>query len=272
MIEATDAALAEGEPHATPTSTYVIPHQANRRIIDAAAKHLDLPADKRRRSPSTATATRAPPRFRSRCPRRYEAGRLKDGDMIVFVGFGGGLSWGAVAWRWVERDAHRRRLSRTGLAGVGMGADVARAYPAAAAALPRGQARCWATTCSRCAPTGPKSSCARRATASRRSSSTNVALARAVGDVLAPVVSAGHSFGEYCSLTIAGALTLRGRARARQPARARDARAAAQLARGGDGGGAGARRRAAARRGRRPRSRAAPAACSSRTSTNPGKS
>jgi [acyl-carrier-protein] S-malonyltransferase len=34
----------------------------------------------------------------------------------------------------------------------------------------------------------------------------NVALALAVGDALAPAVSAGHSFGEYCSLTIAGAL------------------------------------------------------------------
>jgi [acyl-carrier-protein] S-malonyltransferase len=37
---------------------------------------------------------------------------------------------------------------------------------------------------------------------------TNVAIYRAVETVgLAPVVSAGHSFGEYCSLTIAGALT-----------------------------------------------------------------
>jgi 3-oxoacyl-[acyl-carrier-protein] synthase III len=25
---------------------------------------------------------------------------LRDGDVIVFVGFGGGLSWGAVAWKW----------------------------------------------------------------------------------------------------------------------------------------------------------------------------
>ena len=29
----------------------------------------------------------------------YAAGKLHDGDVIVFVGFGGGLSWGAVAWR-----------------------------------------------------------------------------------------------------------------------------------------------------------------------------
>jgi [acyl-carrier-protein] S-malonyltransferase len=36
---------------------------------------------------------------------------------------------------------------------------------------------------------------------------TNVALYFAVGDVLQPVVSAGHSFGEFCSLTISGALS-----------------------------------------------------------------
>lgn len=35
---------------------------------------------------------------------------------------------------------------------------------------------------------------------------TNLALYRAVGDGLSPVVSAGHSFGEFCSLVIAGAL------------------------------------------------------------------
>jgi len=36
---------------------------------------------------------------------------------------------------------------------------------------------------------------------------TNVALYAAVGDALAPVASAGHSFGEFCSLTIAKALS-----------------------------------------------------------------
>lgn len=36
---------------------------------------------------------------------------------------------------------------------------------------------------------------------------TNVALYAAVGELLSPVVSAGHSFGEFCSLTISGALS-----------------------------------------------------------------
>ena len=30
----------------------------------------------------------------------HAAGRLKRGDIIIFVGFGGGLSWGALAWKW----------------------------------------------------------------------------------------------------------------------------------------------------------------------------
>jgi 3-oxoacyl-[acyl-carrier-protein] synthase-3 len=29
-----------------------------------------------------------------------EAGKIKDGDVIVMVGFGGGLTWGAIAIRW----------------------------------------------------------------------------------------------------------------------------------------------------------------------------
>lgn len=36
---------------------------------------------------------------------------------------------------------------------------------------------------------------------------TNVALYAAVGELLEPVVSAGHSFGEFCSLTVARALS-----------------------------------------------------------------
>jgi len=30
----------------------------------------------------------------------FEAGKIKDDDVIVMVGFGGGLTWGAIALRW----------------------------------------------------------------------------------------------------------------------------------------------------------------------------
>ena len=30
----------------------------------------------------------------------WEAGKIKDDDVIVMVGFGGGLTWGAICMRW----------------------------------------------------------------------------------------------------------------------------------------------------------------------------
>jgi [acyl-carrier-protein] S-malonyltransferase len=60
----------------------------------------------------------------------------------------------------------------------------------------------------------------------------NLALYAALGKALTPIVSAGHSFGEYCSLTIAGALTFEN-ALALVNARGCAMQAAAQLAPGG---------------------------------------
>jgi 3-oxoacyl-[acyl-carrier-protein] synthase-3 len=98
MIEATDSALHKAGLSRAEIS-YVIPHQANRRIIDAAAKQLEMLGDKviitvdRYGNTSSASIPIA-------LSETYAAGKLHDGDVIVFVGFGGGLSWGAVAWRW----------------------------------------------------------------------------------------------------------------------------------------------------------------------------
>jgi 3-oxoacyl-[acyl-carrier-protein] synthase-3 len=98
MIESTDAALAKAGIAPTDIA-FVIPHQANRRIIDAAAKHLNVLSDKvvitvdRFGNTSSASIPIA-------LSETYAAGKLRDGDLIVFVGFGGGLSWGAVAWKW----------------------------------------------------------------------------------------------------------------------------------------------------------------------------
>ena len=61
---------------------------------------------------------------------------------------------------------------------------------------------------------------------------TNVALYAAVGSALSPVVSAGHSFGEICSLTIADALTFDDAVRIVDE-RGRAMQAAADLAPGG---------------------------------------
>ena len=77
----------------------IIPHQANLRIIETAARGLKLPMDKfavnldRYGNTSTASIPLA-------VVEAYEDGRISPGDNIVFVGFGAGLTWGAIAAQW----------------------------------------------------------------------------------------------------------------------------------------------------------------------------
>jgi 3-oxoacyl-[acyl-carrier-protein] synthase-3 len=98
MIAATNVALGRAGITAADI-TWLIPHQANRRIIDAAAKHLEMPVERvivnidRYGNTSAASIPMA-------LSEAAASGKLKDGDVILFVGFGAGLSWGAVAWRW----------------------------------------------------------------------------------------------------------------------------------------------------------------------------
>jgi len=61
---------------------------------------------------------------------------------------------------------------------------------------------------------------------------TNVALYTAIGEILSPVVSAGHSFGEFCSLTIAGSLAFDEALRV-VDARGKAMQSAAEMAPGG---------------------------------------
>jgi 3-oxoacyl-[acyl-carrier-protein] synthase-3 len=77
----------------------LIPHQANFRIIDAAARRLDLPMDKvwvnvdRYGNTSAASVPIA-------LAEAAEAGALKEGDNVVLVAFGAGLAWAAGLLRW----------------------------------------------------------------------------------------------------------------------------------------------------------------------------
>lgn len=78
---------------------WIIPHQANFRIIETAAKYLKMPMDKfivnvdRYGNTSTASIPIA-------TVEAVQNGQLKSGDKVVFVGFGGGLSWGALVAEW----------------------------------------------------------------------------------------------------------------------------------------------------------------------------
>lgn len=79
--------------------SYLIPHQANRRIIDAAAQRLSMPPEKvivNIQEYGNTSAASIPMALSE----AESEGKLKSDDLIVFTGFGAGLSWGAVAWRW----------------------------------------------------------------------------------------------------------------------------------------------------------------------------
>ncbi|MBV8117699.1 MAG: ketoacyl-ACP synthase III [Candidatus Eremiobacteraeota bacterium] len=98
MIESTDAALAKANLTKADVDV-LIPHQANKRIIDAAMKYLEMPAEKcviNIAEYGNTSAASVPIALSE----AVSDGRVKPGDVIVFVGFGGGLSWGAVVWKW----------------------------------------------------------------------------------------------------------------------------------------------------------------------------
>jgi [acyl-carrier-protein] S-malonyltransferase len=86
-----------------------------------------------------------------------------------------------------------------------MGVDVARAYPEAAACFSAAKTMLGYDLLALC-ERGPDEKLRETRYAQPAIYVVNVALARAVGEALKPVASAGHSFGEYCSLTLAGAL------------------------------------------------------------------
>jgi 3-oxoacyl-[acyl-carrier-protein] synthase III len=98
MVEATDSVLKKANLEKADV-TFLVPHQANRRIIDAMARYIDLPDDKVvvNIAEYGNTSAASIPMALSETVR---AGLIKPGDLIVFVAFGGGISWGAVAWRW----------------------------------------------------------------------------------------------------------------------------------------------------------------------------
>jgi 3-oxoacyl-[acyl-carrier-protein] synthase-3 len=98
MVESTGSVLQKAQLTKADIA-FLIPHQANKRIIDATARYLNLPSEKVvvNIAEYGNTSAASIPMALSETVR---SGRVKPGDLIVFVAFGGGLSWGAVAWRW----------------------------------------------------------------------------------------------------------------------------------------------------------------------------
>ncbi len=76
-----------------------VPHQANLRIIQAACQRLGIPEDKtavvidRYGNTSSASIPLA-------LDDVVSTGRVRDGDLVLFSGFGGGMSWASAVLRW----------------------------------------------------------------------------------------------------------------------------------------------------------------------------
>ncbi len=78
---------------------WVVPHQANKRILDGTRRKLGLPAEKivitvdRHANTSAASIPLA-------LDEAVRDGRIKQGDLLMMLAMGGGLTWGAGLVRW----------------------------------------------------------------------------------------------------------------------------------------------------------------------------
>ena len=78
---------------------WVVPHQANARILDATARKLGLPAEKvvvTVHEHANTSAASVPLAFDT----AVKDGRIKRGDVVVLEAMGGGFTWGAAALRY----------------------------------------------------------------------------------------------------------------------------------------------------------------------------
>jgi len=78
---------------------WLVPHQANKRIIDGTGRKLGLPPER-----VVVTVDRHANTSAASIPLALDVavkdGRIKKGDLLLLEGIGGGLSWGASLVRW----------------------------------------------------------------------------------------------------------------------------------------------------------------------------
>jgi 3-oxoacyl-[acyl-carrier-protein] synthase-3 len=101
MVEATAEALKRAGLTVDDVDVLIV-HQANQRIIDAAARRLGVPEAKVFANVETIANTSS-----ASIPLALHhaelAGRLKPGDTVALAAFGGGFVWGAGVMTWKER-------------------------------------------------------------------------------------------------------------------------------------------------------------------------
>lgn len=83
--------------------TWLVPHQANQRIIDTIADRLGVPHERVvstiERTGNTSSAS-----IPLAMDGLYTVGNLGPGDVLALVAFGAGLTWGAAVLRWTKKE------------------------------------------------------------------------------------------------------------------------------------------------------------------------
>ncbi|HUE58054.1 MAG TPA: beta-ketoacyl-ACP synthase III [Acidimicrobiales bacterium] len=79
-----------------------VPHQANMRIMDAAASRLGVPPEKVA-SVIDKTGNTSSASIPLALIDAVDSGRLRDGDLVLLAGFGAGMTWASAVWRWGRR-------------------------------------------------------------------------------------------------------------------------------------------------------------------------
>jgi 3-oxoacyl-[acyl-carrier-protein] synthase-3 len=89
----------ESSGHSVEDLTWLVPHQANQRILNTIEERLGIAHDRVFSNLETTGNTSAAS-IPLALDALYTSGRLAPGDLVGLVGFGAGLTWGAAIIRW----------------------------------------------------------------------------------------------------------------------------------------------------------------------------
>jgi 3-oxoacyl-[acyl-carrier-protein] synthase-3 len=97
-VESATTALREAKVSPEEITLFV-PHQANQRIMEAIAERVGIPDD-RIASVVDWTGNTSAASIPLALIDSVTQGRLVPGDVVLFAGFGAGMTWASVVWRW----------------------------------------------------------------------------------------------------------------------------------------------------------------------------
>ena len=95
--------ILEKSEHTPADVDILIPHQANARILVAVAERLGVPAERSILDVAEVGNTSAAS-IPIALARAWNAGRIKEGDLVLLTSFGAGLTWGATLVRWTMQE------------------------------------------------------------------------------------------------------------------------------------------------------------------------